>query len=131
MEGASGSLYQIKRGQAQMGGYDQYLRRNSLLLAYQGSTLQNVTYGYDTASRLQTVGDGTVSALYDYIANSPLVNHITFKNGATACMTTTKQYDHLDRLTSISSAGASTVSFGYGYNQANQRTGTTLADRSY
>ena len=75
--------------------------------------------------------DGTVSAAYDYLAHSPLMDHITFKNGATARMTTTKQYDYLDRLASISSAGGSTVSFGYGYNQVNQRTGPTLADGSF
>ena len=47
-------------------------------------------------------------------------------------MTTTKQYDFLDRLLSVSSApsAASALSFGYGYNLANQRTNLTLADGS-
>ncbi len=48
-------------------------------------------------------------------------------------MTTTKQYDYLNRLTSISSAGsqlAAPVSFSYSYNSANQRTRNMLADNS-
>jgi hypothetical protein len=48
-------------------------------------------------------------------------------------MTTTKSYDFLNRLTSISSVGTSSTSsqFAYNYNQANQRTRATLADGSY
>ena len=50
-------------------------------------------------------------------------------------MTTTKTYDFLNRLTSITSvpsgAGVSSVSFAYNYNHANQRTRATLADGSY
>ena len=48
-------------------------------------------------------------------------------------MTTTKSYDYLDRLTSISSANASSVvldSHGYSYNTANQRTAATNVDNS-
>jgi len=66
------------------------------------------------------VSDGTNSATYAYLANSPLVGQIAFKQGGTARMTTTKQYDNLNRLTSISSAptGSSAVSFNYQYNLA-------------
>jgi len=48
-------------------------------------------------------------------------------------MTTTKQYDFLNRLTQIqSSTGVSPVaSFKYAYNNANQRTRNILADGSY
>ena len=48
-------------------------------------------------------------------------------------MTTTKQYDYLNRLTAISNAPASgvAVSHGYAYNAANQRTQDTLVDNSY
>jgi RHS repeat-associated protein len=67
------------------------------------------------------------------IANSPLVSQIVFKQSGTTRMTTTKSYDFLNRLTQISSApsAASTVSYGYAYNSANQRTRVTLADGSY
>ena len=47
-------------------------------------------------------------------------------------MTTSKQYDYLNRLTTINSAiGSSTIGYAYAYNPANQRTRATLADGSY
>jgi hypothetical protein len=55
-----------------------------------------------------------------------LIGQITFKRGGTTEMTTTKQYDYLNRLTSISSTGGaiatSPISFNYTYNNANERT---------
>ena len=48
-------------------------------------------------------------------------------------MTTTKNYDYLNRLTSISSANPSSVvldSHAYAYNSANQRTAVTNTDNS-
>jgi YD repeat-containing protein len=50
-------------------------------------------------------------------------------------MTTTNQYDLLNRLTQVSSqpsaVGLVPVAFNYNYNPANQRTKNTLADGSY
>jgi hypothetical protein len=43
----------------------------------------------------------TTSSLASYLANSPLVSHITFKENSTVRMTTTKRYDFLKRLQSI------------------------------
>ena len=118
--------------------YDTFLRRSTLALNYQLSTLNSVTYGYDLASRLQTVTDNSgspaYSATYSNIANSPLVGQITFKQASTTRMTTTKQFDSLNRLTQVSTvdSGQRTVdSHAYGYNNANQRTRVTLADGSY
>lgn len=73
------------------------------------------------------------SAEYSYLANSPLVDTVTFMQSSTPRMTTTKSYDFLDRLTQISSApsASSTVSFGYSYDSANQRTRRSEADGSY
>src|SRR5208282_6915132 len=68
------------------------------------------------------------------IANSPLVQYINCQQSGTARMTTTKAYDNLNRLTSISAANASSVvldSHGYAYNSANQRTSVTNVDGSY
>ncbi len=47
-------------------------------------------------------------------------------------MTTTKAYDYLNRLTSISSSSSSSFSssFNYAYNNSNQRTAVTNADKS-
>ena len=111
--------------------YDQYLRRSQLSLNTQPSAL-NVSYGYDTASRLLRVTSGSAYAGYTYLANSPLVGQIGFTNGST-WMTTTKQYDYLNRLTQISSvpSASSVLSYSYGYNSANQRTALTCADNSY
>ena len=87
-----------------------------------------------TPLRLSTVNDGNGdTANYNYLANSPLVGQIAFANSGTTRMTTTKQYDYLNRLTAIqSSAGTSpTASFNYAYNSANQRTQATCVDNSY
>src|SRR6266568_7382365 len=50
-------------------------------------------------------------------------------------MTTTKQYDYLNRLLSISSSPSSAsslpISYAYGYNDANQRTRVSLNDGSF
>ena len=75
------------------------------------------------------VSDGTNTATYSYLANSPLVGQITFKSNSFMAMTTTKQYDLLNRLASISSAPSN--SFAYLYNSANQRTMAVQADSSY
>ncbi len=67
--------------------------------------------------------------------NSPLVGQIVFKQSGTTRMTTTKQFDYLNRLTAIASqpgtAGQPSSAFNYTYNSANQRKKTTLADGSY
>ncbi|HXC35673.1 MAG TPA: RHS repeat-associated core domain-containing protein, partial [Candidatus Acidoferrales bacterium] len=112
--------------------YDGLLRRTNLTVN-SATTLASTAYGYDAASRLLTVSDGTNTAAYTYIGNSSLINEISFTNNGVARMTTTKQYDYLNRLTKIqSSAGGATVaSFNYNYNPANQRTATTNADNSY
>jgi len=115
--------------------YDALLRRSSLsLLSPSSQLLASTKYGYDAASRLSTVGDGTNTASYSYLANSPLMSQITFKQTNATRMVTTKQYDYLNRLTSISSANSqlpSPVSYVYNYNSANQRTAATNADNSH
>ena len=79
------------------------------------------------------MGNGFSAAGYHYLANSPLVSQIQFTNGSALRMTTTKQYDNLNRLTSIqSSAGVSpAASSAYSYNNANQRMSMTNADNWY
>ena len=95
-------------------GYDPYLRRTSLVpLSAQGTVLASTAYGYGQASRLQTVSVGGISAGYAYLANSALVGQIGFTNNGAQRMKTTRQWDYLNRLQSVSSAplGASAVSF--------------------
>ena len=75
------------------------------------------------------MADETNAAAYSYLANSPLVRQIMFKSNAVTRMTTTKQYDFLNRLSSISSTPSAL--FAYQYNAANQRTVNQLWDGSY
>lgn len=103
--------------------YDTFLRRVTNN-AWNGATkLAQSVYGYDAASRLATVGDGTNTAGYAYLANSPLVSQIAFTNNGTL-RTTTNQYDNLNRLTTVSTLDAQLAtinSYNYGINDANQR----------
>ena len=117
-------------------GYDQYLRRTQLAALNSTTPFLQHSFSFDNASRLQTVTDNTTatpySATYTYLANSPLVSQIVFKPNTVTRMTTTKQYDYLNRLTSISSAiGSSAIGYSYACNNANQRIRSTLADGSY
>jgi RHS repeat-associated protein len=73
------------------------------------------------------------SATYSYVANSPLVGQIVHKQSGSPVMTTTKSFDLINRLTSISStaAGSAVASSAYQYNSGNQRVRNTLANGSY
>ena len=127
----SGSLLD---GLSVTNGYDQYLRRTNLILLNSSSDVLAATgYGYDSASRLQTVGSADGGVYYGYLANSPLVSTVVFQQSGNTRMTTTKSYDNLNRLKSVGSALSPglVVNSGYTYNSANQRTGVTKADGSY
>jgi RHS repeat-associated protein len=89
---------------------------------------------FDTASRLRIVSDGTNGAYYSYVENSPLVAQIQFTNNGVRRMTTTKQYDLLNRLTNIASVdslSAPVATFAYTYNAGGQRTQRRDTDGSY
>jgi RHS repeat-associated protein len=129
---ASGTL----SGFSLTNGYDPLLRRTSLTLRSNTSALFTHSYTYDSrSSRLTNVSDGTYHATYDYLDNSPLFNQITFRSNSLVKMTTTKQFDYLNRLLSIisqpSASGEAAISFAYGYNDANQRIRRTDPDGSY
>jgi RHS repeat-associated protein len=121
-------------GVALISGYDGFQRRNTLEYKQNGSAVVSQTYGYDGASRLASVGNGSVSAIYGYLPDSDLVGTVAFKNGAAPIMTATKSYDRLSRLTATSTAtGSGTVvnSFRYDYNSLNQRTLVQLESGDY
>jgi len=79
-------------------GYDNLFRRSSLSAQSQGSGLLiSVSYGYDPASRLQTVSTldpqaAPLTATYNYHLHSGLVSNIVFAASGTVKMTTTKRY---------------------------------------
>jgi hypothetical protein len=55
--------------------YEAFLRRGQFAFSTNsGSPAFTDTDACDTASRLSSVSDGTYSAAYGYLANSPLVN---------------------------------------------------------
>jgi RHS repeat-associated protein len=113
-------------------GFDQYLRRTNLVVLNGSTVLVSNSFLFDAASRLNAVSDGTNSATYGYVANSPLVSQILFTNSGALRMTTTKQYDFLNRPTNVSSSSSIfTSSFAYGLNSASQRTSVTNADGTY
>lgn len=117
----------ILAGVAITNGYDAYMRLTNV----SSLGLQSL-YGYDEASRLKSLSDGTNSATYSYVANSSLVDNIAFAQNANARMTTIKQYDYLTRLTNILARTNGTTIFSsrYQYNNANQRTNSVQADGS-
>jgi hypothetical protein len=81
--------------------FDQFQRRTNLaLINSQGAVLATTDYGYDTASRFQSVSKSGNTATYSYLANSPLIEQVVFKQGTTTRMSTSKSYDKLNRLTS-------------------------------
>jgi RHS repeat-associated protein len=114
-------------------GYDQFLRRTNMSVLSGASVLSLSVFTYDSASRMHSAGDGANTATYSYLANSPLIQNIYFTNNGVQRMVTTKNYDNLNRLTSISSvpSASSAVSFNYGYNNANQRTSVVKSSDSY
>lgn len=93
----------------------------------------SATFGYDPASRLQTVTRGTATATYAYAANSPLAEAVVFADSGATRLTTTKTYDKLNRLASVvnTPSAASAVSHAYTYNAANQRTRATRENSAY
>ena len=122
-----------QNGWAVTNGYDALLRRTNLVTLYNGVRQTVATNNFDAASRMGTISDGTNSATYSFLANSPLVSQIVFQNSGSTRMTTTKTYDYLNRLTQIASTPSASpvISFAYAYNNANQRTAVTNADGTY
>ena len=123
-------------GHAVTNTYDAFLRRTGLKSQISGSQITAHDYAYDSAGRLASAADGYYSGTYSYLADSPLVSQITFKSNTTVRLNTTKSYDYLNRLTSINSVGSGSTnpavtSFGYAYNNANQRTRVGLPDGSF
>jgi YD repeat-containing protein len=109
--------------------FDGNLRRSTVAATLSGAAQFTQGFGYDTAGRLQTATSGNFSAEYGYHANSPLVSTVSHRYGGNNRMVTTKQYDFINRLSSI--ANGSGDSHAYGYNGANQRTNVVRADGSY
>jgi RHS repeat-associated protein len=124
----------ILAGMALTNRFDALLRRTTNGLLNGSTWLAQTRYTYDAASRLFSVSDGTSSAAYAYLTNSPLVSTVLFTNGGVSRMTTRKQYDGFYRLASISSSNSAAgvlSSHGYTYNSVNQRARVDREDGTY
>ena len=113
--------------------YDALFRRSKNYLVAAGSVISSSTNSYDAASRLATVTDGTIAtAVYSYLANSPLISQIVLQKGSTPKLTNSYAYDLLNRITQVSAkpSSDSAMIFDYAYNLANQRTSVTNLDSS-
>jgi RHS repeat-associated protein len=116
--------------------YDSSLRRQTLAARTGGTGIgPTFTNTYDGAGRLASVTDGSYTAAYGYVSDSPLWNTLEFKQNTTLRATTSRQFDYLNRLLSISTAptgtGSGALASAYAYNQANQRLRRTEADDTY
>jgi RHS repeat-associated protein len=110
-------------------GYDGLLRRASLQVNVGAGVLGGQTYGYDAASRLETVTSGALAATYSYHATRGLHTSTSFTGGTS----TSRTYDALGRLdsTTTTPAAAPLSTYTYTYNNLHQRTRVTREDGSY
>lgn len=109
------------------------LQRPSGVAAGWGGPLASVDYGYDAAARLQTVTAGAASATYTYAPGGALPVTVRFTQGTNERLASTRTYDDLDRLASVSNAfngGSQTLGFHYDYDAGNQRTRVARQDGS-
>ncbi|MDX2109177.1 MAG: DUF2235 domain-containing protein [Verrucomicrobiota bacterium] len=97
----------------------------------------NVAYGYDAASRYQTISEGSLSQTYGYANYTGTVESQTFKRNTTTVLTTAQPRDSLGRLKTITHQ-ATGFGSGFGYslqyndmNQITRRTETGGAYRQY
>jgi RHS repeat-associated protein len=117
--------------------FDNRLRPTQMEVRQSGTARARNNYAYDNASRLATVTDGLFTAQtasYDYLANSPLIEKVTFRQSTNIRMTSARTHDKLNRLREIRSAPSAEglpLAYEYQYNDASQRVRTTLADGSY
>ena len=97
------------------------------------SPVVNHQYAYDIQNRLASVENGTHAAHYTRLDGSGLLSNTAIKtSGGTTLLSTDRAYDVYYRMTSIAStAGATTRSYAYVYNDKDQRSRCTLADGSY
>jgi YD repeat-containing protein len=104
---------------------------SSMNLEQDSTDKLTVGYTYDAMSRIVTVSDGTNTAEYTRLTGTNLLNTVTVKQGATAIVNTTKDYDAFNRLLLTSSVtGATARAYSYVYNDKDQRTKLTLPDGS-
>lgn len=111
---------------------DTFLRPGAATLKLGGATVLTHTPGYDTQSRLQTVGDGIHTIEYQYEPSGRL-DQLSYKtDGTQKLLKEFPSYDGLSRIESINytpTAGG-VASHAYLYDNVNRRTRHTVSDGS-
>jgi RHS repeat-associated protein len=109
--------------------YDAFLRRQSAEAARGANLLVSQTYGYDAASRLETITAGGQTVTYSYHPDSGLLANTSFTGGTTVGRT----YDALGRTQAVTTTPAADAaqSYAYTYNNLHQRTRVTREDGGY
>lgn len=109
--------------------YDPFLRRQFAQAARGGNVFVSQTYGYDAASRLETITSGGQTVTYGYHPDSGLLASTSFTGGTTVG----RSYDALGRTQSIATTPAAdgAQSYAYTYNNLHQRIRVTREDGSY
>ena len=106
------------------------LRRPSDVDLFDDATLEHeVDYGYDAASRLETVTGHAITNTYTYASNRRVLDQLD-QGGV---QTVDWSHDNLNRVTRIATDdGSNTLSsHDYEYNDANQRVKATLNGGNY
>jgi len=113
--------------------YDDRLRRTNVTFRSDSVTNGTIGYGFDGSGRISSIVDGSSSATFAYVANSPLLQQIQLKQGAFTALTVSRQYDRWSRLQAQTAVGGISGSIGqeYTFNSAGQRVRANLMDGSY
>lgn len=96
-----------------------------------GSASHANSYHYTGTSRLDEVVTGTETAKYGYLADSDVVETLTFKSGSSTRLTTTRSYDSSDRLDDVSNTYGSSQTQSFGvtvFDDLNRRKEVTRED---
>lgn len=99
------------------------------------NALHQVGYGYHAQTgRLEAVTSGAHSFTYSYHPNSRLMDEVVFNNGSSDILTHKREWDALNRLTTVQTLDDSLQvldAYTYQHNDLNQRTRATLASGDY
>ncbi len=110
-------------------GFDNLQRRTTVGLSNYSASV--AVYGYDRASRLAGVTNGSAFAAYTYSADRGQWSKLQMGLSGTNRLTTSRVYDKVDRLTWLTNAYASTDVFGFAFNAAGQMTRRDEPDGAY
>ena len=113
---------------------DDLRRFSGLTVTRQGATLTSHSRGYDGASRVKTITQGTASATYAYLPQTSLLDSVTFKQGANTIATADHDFDlagHLKWIKYTNAANAPLPGSTYTVDDIHRRTKVEREDGSW